>query len=75
MRAAFAAGIAWGEAKEVLFERIEAQVAPMRSRYLSLVADPAGIEQRLQVGAARAREIARPFLKRLRQAVGLRRLY
>jgi len=75
MRAAFAAGIAWGEAKEVLFERIEAQVAPMRSRYQSLVADPAGIEQRLQVGAARAREIARPFLKRLRQAVGLRRLY
>ena len=74
MRAAFASGIAWGEAKQALFERIEAQVGPMRSRYQSLVADPAGIEQRLQDGAARARAIARPFLIELRRAVGLRRL-
>ena len=26
-------GIGWGEAKQVLFERIEADVAPMRERY------------------------------------------
>ena len=75
MRAAFAGGIAWGEAKHALFERIEAEVAPMRSRYQSLVVDPAGIEQRLQVNAARARAIAGPFLSELRQAVGLRRLH
>jgi tryptophanyl-tRNA synthetase len=75
MRAAFAGGIAWGEAKQVLFERIEAEVAPMRSRYQSLIADPEGIEQRLQEGAARARAVARPFLGELRRAVGLRRLY
>jgi tryptophanyl-tRNA synthetase len=75
MRAAFAGGIAWGEAKQALFERIEAEVAPMRSRYQSLIADPAAIEQRLQEGGARARAIARPFLGELRQAVGLRSLY
>ena len=75
MRAAFAEGIAWGEAKQALFERIEAEVAPMRERYQSLMADPAGIEQRLQEGAARARAIARPFLGELRRAVGLRTLY
>jgi tryptophanyl-tRNA synthetase len=75
MRAAFAGGIAWGEAKQALFERIEAEVAPMRERYLSFMADPLEIEQRLQQGAARARAIARPFLGELRRAVGLRRLY
>jgi tryptophanyl-tRNA synthetase len=72
MRAAFATGIAWGEAKQVVFERIEAALAPMRSRYESLVADPAQIEQRLQEGAAKARAIAGPFLGELRRAVGLR---
>jgi tryptophanyl-tRNA synthetase len=75
MRAAFAAGIAWGEAKQALYDLIEAMVAPMRSRYQSLMADPAAIEQRLQEGAAKARMIARPFLAELRQAVGLRRLF
>jgi tryptophanyl-tRNA synthetase len=75
MRAAFAGGIAWGEAKQALLELIEAEVAPMRGRYQSLTADPAGIEQRLQDGAARARAIARPFIGELRRAVGLRRLY
>jgi tryptophanyl-tRNA synthetase len=75
MRAAFAGGIAWGEAKQALLELIELQLAPMRGRYQSLIADPAGIEQRLQDGAARARAIARPFIGELRRAVGLRRLY
>ncbi len=74
MRAAFAAGIAWGEAKQALYERIEATLAPMRSRYESLMADPAAIERRLQEGARRARAIAQPFLAELRRAVGLRRL-
>ena len=74
MRAAFAAGIAWGEAKQLLFERIETAVAPMRDRYLSLIADPPRIEGLLQDGAAKARAIATPFLGELRRAVGLRRL-
>jgi len=74
MRAAFAAGVAWGEAKEILFERIEATVAPMRSRYLSLIADPPRIEALLRDGAARARAIAAPFLGELRRAAGLRGL-
>ena len=69
---AFAGGIAWGEAKQVVLERIEAALGPMRSRYQSLIADPAQIEQRLQEGAAKARAIAAPFLGELRRAVGLR---
>ena len=74
MRAAFAAGIAWGEAKQALYERVEATVAPMRSRYESLMADPAAVERLLREGAARARAVAAPFLASLRGAVGLRGL-
>jgi tryptophanyl-tRNA synthetase len=75
MRAAFAAGIAWGEAKQILLERIEATVAPMRSRYQSLMGDPQRIEELLQHGAAKARAIATPFLGELRRAAGLRKLF
>ena len=74
MRTAFADGIAWGEAKQALFERIEAAVAPMREHYLALIAEPARIEKHLHEGAAKARAIATPFLAELRHAVGLRNL-
>jgi len=44
----------------------------MRARYDELMANPAQLEAILQKGAARARAIAVPFLKQLREAVGLR---
>ncbi|MCW8808024.1 MAG: tryptophan--tRNA ligase [Rhodanobacter sp.] len=65
-------GIAWGEAKQVLFERIEADVAPMRERYEAFIADPVAIEAILQQGAEKARAIATPKLAVLRSALGLR---
>jgi tryptophanyl-tRNA synthetase len=65
-------GIGWGEAKQVLFERIEADVAPMRERYDSLMARPDDMEDILLAGAAKARAIAVPLLAQLREAVGLR---
>jgi tryptophanyl-tRNA synthetase len=75
MRVRFAEGIAWGEAKEALFTQLETVIAPMRARYETLIADPARIEQTLRDGAARLREkYAMPFIARLREAVGLRRL-
>jgi len=74
LRQAYADGIAWGDAKQVLFERIDREVAPMRARYEALVADPAGMETLLLAGAAKARQLATPFMAELRQAVGLRRL-
>ena len=75
MRQAFADGIGWGDAKQQLFERIDAEVAPMRERYEALMARPAEIESILRAGAARLREkYAIPFLAELRQAVGLRDL-
>ncbi|MFI4970512.1 MAG: tryptophan--tRNA ligase, partial [Lysobacterales bacterium] len=74
MREAFADGIGWGEAKQKLFERIDAELAPLRVRYEELIAKPERIEERLQVGARKARERSVPLLSRLRHAVGIRAL-
>jgi tryptophanyl-tRNA synthetase len=74
MRTAFDEGIAWGDAKQALFEQVEATVAPMRAQYQTLIAEPARIEKHLHEGAAKARAIATPFLAEIRHAVGLRKL-
>ena len=74
MRRAFAEGIAWGDAKQQLFERIDQEIAPLRERYDALMADPAQIEQILRAGAVKAREESRALMARARQAVGLRNL-
>jgi len=74
MRSAFDEGIAWGEAKQALFDKVEAAVAPMREKYQALIAEPRQIEKHLHEGAAKARAIATPFLAELRHAVGLRNL-
>ena len=71
---AYQDGIAWGDAKQVVFERIDREIAPMRDAYLALMADPAKIEAILLAGAIKARQIATPFMSRLRHAVGLRDL-
>jgi tryptophanyl-tRNA synthetase len=72
-RAALVAGLGWGEAKQRLAERIERDLAPLRTRYEALIAQPAQIEELLQLGARKARAIAAPLLAQLREAVGLRR--
>ena len=74
LRKAFADGIGWGDAKQLLFERIDREIAPMRERYEALLSDPARIEQTLLAGAAKARRLSQPFMGRLRHAVGLRNL-
>ena len=74
LRQAYANGIGWGDAKQMLFERIDQEVAPMRERYQALIDRPQEIEQLLQAGAAKARAVATPFMNELRRAVGLRRL-
>ncbi|MBC6428493.1 MAG: tryptophan--tRNA ligase [Cellvibrionales bacterium] len=74
MRAEFAAGIAWGEAKQRLFDLLNTQLTAPRARYQELLADPAQIESKLQQGAQRARAQAGPFMQQLRKAVGLCRV-
>jgi tryptophanyl-tRNA synthetase len=74
MRRAFAEGIAWGEAKQQLFERLDKELAPARERYHALVARPQEIEDRLLAGAKKARERSGAFVEKLRWAVGVRKL-
>jgi tryptophanyl-tRNA synthetase len=71
-RQALVDGLGWGEAKQVLFERLEVEVAPMRESYDALMARPAMIEEILQEGAKKARAIAAPKIAELRDAIGLR---
>ena len=71
---AYADGIAWGDAKQALFERLDQEIAPMRAVYDELIQEPERIERTLKAGAEKARAIATPFTARLRHAVGLRPL-
>lgn len=74
MRQAYADGISWGDAKQQLFERINAELTEPRERYQALMENPAEIEEILQVGAEKARQHSRAFLAQIREAVGIRRL-
>lgn len=69
--AALSAGLGWGQAKQSLVEVIEEEVAPLRDHYDQLMARPDDLEDILQAGAKRAREIAAPFMAQLRLAVGI----
>lgn len=72
---AFAEGISWGDAKQQLFERIDAELSPLRARYEALMAEPEKIEALLRRRGQQLREqFAVPLLKELRHAVGLRDL-
>jgi len=64
-------GMGWGQAKQSLVNVIEQEVAPLRDQYDQLMARPDDLEDILQAGAKRAREIASPFMGQLRQAVGI----
>ena len=74
LRQRYAEGIGWGEAKQALFEKINAELAPARERYQELTARPAQIEEILRAGADKARREARQRLAQVRAAVGIRAL-
>ncbi|OQK17719.1 tryptophan--tRNA ligase [Methyloprofundus sedimenti] len=74
IRQQYAEGIAWGEMKKILFEKINSEITPARERYEALMQEPAHIEQQLQEGAVKARAISAPFLLELRKAVGIQKI-
>src|SRR6187455_5158 len=57
LRQAYADGIAWSEAKQLLFERIDREIAPMRERHDALINNPQQLEDILRAGADKARAI------------------
>jgi len=72
MKQAFADGIAWGTAKQELFELINSELAEPREKYNELMQQPQLIEEVLLKGAVKAREFSVPFLQKLKRAVGIR---
>jgi len=71
MRQKFAEGIAWGQAKQELFELINEEIAEAREKYNTLIEDTAFIEKKLQEGAEKARAVSVPFLNEIRKAIGM----
>jgi tryptophanyl-tRNA synthetase len=72
MRQAFANGIAWGEAKKQLYERVNDELAPARAHYEALMANPGEVEAALQHGALKLKPKSEALLEQVRHAVGLR---
>lgn len=74
MRRAFDDGIAWGDAKKVLFEYLDAKLSVPRQEYKRLMNDLGHVEQVLHRGAEKARAVAAQNLSKIRIASGIRPL-
>lgn len=74
LAARYRAGIGWGEAKKILFHKINDEIAPFRARYHELMANPKELEEILQLGAEKARRDSRKRLEKVRKAVGIKAL-
>lgn len=66
-------GIGWGEAKQALYEVLEAFLAEPRKIYDDLMAHPEVIEKHLAEGKEKARAISMPLMHRIRDAIGISR--
>lgn len=65
------AGQGFGAFKPALAERLIATLSPIRARFEALKDDAATIDAVLEKGAARARELARPQVAAVTEAMGL----
>jgi len=63
-------GISWGEAKQELFQAVNAYLEEPRNRYYELMAAPDQIDQILFEGAKKARAIAAPLLEKVKFRMG-----
>ncbi|MCP3872529.1 MAG: tryptophan--tRNA ligase [Desulfobacteraceae bacterium] len=64
-------GIAWGTAKQELFEYIDEILKEPREKYEELIKSPADIDEILKKGAVKAREFSAPFLEEIRKSIGI----
>lgn len=65
-----AGGYGWGHAKKALLEAIVDGFAPQRDRFNHLMANRSEIDAALEIGAQKARKIAREVLDRTRSKAG-----
>ena len=67
-----AGGLGWGHAKQALFEIINETISTFRDEYNRLMADKGYIDEILEKGSAKARELAEQKLILLRKEVGVK---
>ena len=67
-------GIAWGEAKELLFSKINKELEPIRSSYDELVNDNDYINDVLSDGSKKARQIAEDKMSQIRDVIGITKI-
>jgi len=72
LRERYSRGIGWGEAKQALFEVLDAHLEGPRKVYDELMAHPEVIEGHLERGKERAKELVRARMEAVRKAVGVR---
>ncbi|MGZ9586799.1 tryptophan--tRNA ligase [Paenibacillus marinisediminis] len=66
----FLNGISWGEAKQELFQIMNAYLEEPRNKYNELIVDPDKIDHILFEGAKKARAIAAPLLEEVKSKIG-----
>ena len=71
MQRRFAEGISWADAKKELFEMANNYLRPMRDKYNRYLENFEDVEILLEKGEAKAKEIAKETLARVRKAVGI----
>jgi tryptophanyl-tRNA synthetase len=60
----------YGQFKADVAEAVVAELAPVRERFETLMADPAQVQDAIAVGVARAREVASVTIAKAKEAVG-----
>lgn len=73
LRAWYEKGIGWGEAKQVLFEKLDSLLSEPRMSYVDWMSRKDDLDKVLKQGCEKARDLCAPLMKELRQAVGVSR--
>ena len=71
LRDRYAQGIGWGEAKDVLFEKLENYFKDKKPIYEHYIRQPLELEKILKKGCEKARSEAHVFLKEIKKNIGL----
>ena len=65
-------GISWGDAKDILFNKVNDELEPIRNRYNDLINDKNKINDFLSDGANKARVIAKDKISEIREVIGIK---
>ena len=67
----YQSGISWSEAKQILFEKMDESLTPIREKYNDFLSNKKIIDVYLEEGARKARIRAKKFLGALKEKIGI----